>query len=105
MNKSINNKCNRIKKCDQIDVTGNTLIETEKFKNTRSKTFFLKKNNNFIDLLWFLKFASSVLTCKLKEICSLSSLKFNLFVDSVYENIITGEIRDVGFKTFSASVK
>ncbi|XP_060859920.1 uncharacterized protein LOC132937114 [Metopolophium dirhodum] len=92
-------KFNRIKKINRLNITGQKLVEIEKFKNNRSKTFYYKNNENLIDLLSFLNSTSSSLKSKLKELCSSSTYKFNLFVDLVYENLITGEVRDVAFKT------
>jgi len=59
----------------------------------------LKNNQNTIDVLTFLNTMVFLLKSKLKELCSSSTYKFNLFVDLVYKNKVTGEIRDVAFKT------
>lgn len=92
-------KYNRVKKIDRLNITGGNLVEIEKFKNNRSTTFYFKNNDNIVDLLSFLNSSSFFLKLKLKELCKSSSYKFNLWVDLVYENTITGEIRDVSFKT------
>jgi len=76
-------KLNRIKKINRLNTTGQNLVEIEKFKNNRSKTFYYKNNENLIDLLSFLNSTSSSLKSKLKELCSSSTYKFNLFVDLV----------------------
>lgn len=47
-------KYNRVKKIDRLNITGGNLVEIEKFKNNRSTTFYLKNNNNIVDLLSFL---------------------------------------------------
>ncbi|KAL4152680.1 hypothetical protein QTP88_000513 [Uroleucon formosanum] len=81
-------KFNRIKKINRLNTTGQNLIEIEKFKNNRSKTFYYKNNENLIDLLTFLNSTSSSLKSKLNELYtfmfmseSLSNLATNLAED------------------------
>lgn len=64
-----------------------------------SKTFLIKNTLEFIDYTLFFNYILDKLILKLKQSCSQSSIKFNLHVDSVYERIITKEVKDVAFKT------
>lgn len=89
----------RITKRIRLSTVGNSLQEIENFRKTRSKTYYLKNEDNFLDFNQFFKFASPLLINKLKELHNTYSYKFNLYVDCVYENILTNENRDVAFKT------
>jgi len=51
-------KYNRVKKIDRLNTTGGNLVEIEKIKNNRSTTFYLKNNDNIVDLLSFLNSSS-----------------------------------------------
>jgi len=51
-------KYNRVKKINRLNTTGGNLVEVEKFKNNRSTTFYLKNNDNIVNLLTFLNSSS-----------------------------------------------
>lgn len=88
-----------MRKSDCLNTMGTGLIEIERFKKTRSNTYFLKNTKNFLDFTQFFKFTLPLLISKLRSLCSGSTYKFNLFVECVYENILTDEVQDVAFKT------
>lgn len=88
----------RITKSNRLSVTGYGLVEIKRFKNI-SKTFFLKNNFKFLDYIQFFDYSLKFLICKLKELTLQTSLKINLHVDSVYENVLTMEKKDFAFKT------
>jgi len=98
------NTIRRIKKIDRLNVVGSGLVEIEKFWNSRSKTYFLKNNNNILDFVVFFKLAKPILVNKLKSLCIKTFYKFNLFVDCKYERVNPPEICDVAFKTENVPV-
>ena len=89
----------RIKKIEYLNSIGSGLIEIERFKKNRSNTYFLKNFNNCIDFTQFFKIALPLLVSKLRLLCARSTYKFNLFVECVYENILSDKQQNVAFKT------
>lgn len=81
-----------------MNVIGNGLVEIERFKKS-SQTFFIKNNSKFIHYPLFFSSILDQLIFKLKHSSLQTSIKFNLHVDCVYEQIITHEIQNVAFKT------
>jgi len=79
-------------------MSGDGLIEVQRFRKS-AKSFFLKINRNIIDFKQFLKNCTSNIILKLKELTERNVIKFNLHLLCTYENLITGEIRDISFKT------
>ena len=59
------------------------LFEIERFKKC-SKTFIVKNNLKFLDNTLFFNYTLDKIIPKLKESCLQTSIKFNLYVDSVY---------------------
>jgi hypothetical protein len=91
-----------ISKKIRMGVTGDGLIEVERFKST-SKTFILNNVNQFIDFNQFFKNSLNLLINKLEKATQNTSIKFNLHVDCVYENLILHEERDISFKTMNVA--
>ncbi|XP_060855282.1 uncharacterized protein LOC132932956 [Metopolophium dirhodum] len=87
-----------VTKHERMSSSDEGLFEIERFKKC-SKTFLIKNTLNFIDYTLFFNYVRDKLILKLKESCLQSSIKFNLHVDSVYERILTQEVRDIAFKT------
>ncbi|KAL4084059.1 hypothetical protein QTP88_029375 [Uroleucon formosanum] len=73
------------------------LIEIERFKSC-SRTFIVKNKEEIIDYHVFFKYISEMLISRLTQSSQQSTIKFNLHVDSTYEQLLTGEVQDISFK-------
>ncbi|KAE9521487.1 hypothetical protein AGLY_018121, partial [Aphis glycines] len=74
------------------------LVEIERFKSC-SRTFIVKNKEEIIDYHVFFSYVSEMLISKLTQSSQQSAIKFNLHVDSTYEQLLTNEVQDMSFKT------
>lgn len=74
------------------------LVEIERFKSC-SRTFIVKNKEEIIDYHVFFSYVSEMLISKLTQSSQQSTIKFNLHVDSTYEQLLTNEVQDMSFKT------
>jgi len=74
------------------------LVEIERFKSC-SRTFIVKNKEEIIDYHVFFSYVSEMLISRLTQSSQQSTIKFNLHVDSMYEQLLTGEVQDMSFKT------
>ncbi|KAE9521636.1 hypothetical protein AGLY_017932 [Aphis glycines] len=74
------------------------LVEIERFKNC-SRTFIVKNKEEIIDYYVFFSYVSEMLISRLTQSSQQSTIKLNLHVDSMYEQLLTNEVQDMSFKT------
>ncbi|XP_022180830.1 uncharacterized protein LOC111041004 [Myzus persicae] len=91
-------KKNTITKRRRMESAEGELIEIERFKSC-SRTFIVKNKEEIIDYHVFFSYVSEMLNSRLTQSNHQSTIKFNLHVDSTYEQLLTGEVQDMSFKT------
>ncbi|KAL4083511.1 hypothetical protein QTP88_028827 [Uroleucon formosanum] len=72
------------------------LIEIKRFKSC-SRTFIVKNKEEIIDYHVFFKYISEMLISRLTQSSQQLTIKFNLHVDSTYEQLLTGELTSPSF--------
>ncbi len=68
------------------------LVEIERFKNC-SRTFIVKNKEEIIDYYVFFSYVSEMLISRLTQSSQQLTIKLNLHVDSMYEQLLTNEYK------------